>query len=96
MFEYIFWYEVNQWFLNDVAQNFWKILGFQKMINSHDVQLVNWVIGAAVPEIWKSGLHSTRAELPTIDIGQVSLSVKFNIHLHADEVLTEPVCAICL
>ena len=41
MFEYIFWYEVNQWFLNDIAQKFWKILGFQKMINSHDVQLVN-------------------------------------------------------
>ena len=41
MFEYIFWYEVNQWFLNDIAQKFWKILGFQNMINSHDVQLVN-------------------------------------------------------
>ena len=23
------------------AQKFWKIMGFQKMINSHDVQLVN-------------------------------------------------------
>ena len=41
MFEYIFWYEVNQWFLNDIAQKFWKIMGFQNMINSHDVQLVN-------------------------------------------------------
>ena len=42
MFEYIFWYEVNQWFLNDIAQKFWKILSFQKMINFHDVQLVNY------------------------------------------------------
>ena len=42
MFEYIFWYEVNQWFLNDIAQKFWKIMGFQNMINSHDVQLVNY------------------------------------------------------
>ena len=41
MFEYIFSYEVNQWFLNDIAQKFWKIMHFQKMINSHDVQLVN-------------------------------------------------------
>ena len=24
------------------AQKFWKIVGFQKMINSHDVQLVNY------------------------------------------------------
>ena len=23
------------------AQKFWKIMGFQNMINSHDVQLVN-------------------------------------------------------
>ena len=30
MFEYIFWYEVNEWFLNDIAQKFWKIMGFQK------------------------------------------------------------------
>ena len=28
--------------LNDIAQKFWKILGFQKMINFHDVQLVNY------------------------------------------------------
>ena len=28
-------------FLNDITQKFWKIMGFQKMINSHDVQLVN-------------------------------------------------------
>ena len=42
MFDYIFWYEVNEWFLNDIAQKFWKIKGFQKMINSHDVQLVNY------------------------------------------------------
>ena len=41
MFEYIFWYEGNQWFLNDIAQKFWKIMGFQNMINSHDMQLVN-------------------------------------------------------
>ena len=41
MFEYIFCYEVNQWFLNDIAQKLWKIMGFQNMINSHDVQLVN-------------------------------------------------------
>ena len=41
MFEHIFWYEVNQWFLNDIVQKFWKIMGFQNMINSHDVQLVN-------------------------------------------------------
>ena len=41
MFEYIFWYQVNEWFLNDIAQKFWKIMAFQKMINSHDVQLVN-------------------------------------------------------
>ena len=41
MFEYIFWYEVNEWFLNDIAKKFWKIMGFQKMINSHDVQLGN-------------------------------------------------------
>ena len=41
MFEYIFWYEVNQWFLNNIAQKFGKILGFQKMINSYDVQLVH-------------------------------------------------------
>ena len=41
MFEYIFLYEVNQCFLNDIAQKFWKIMGFQKTINSHDVQLVN-------------------------------------------------------
>ena len=43
VFEYIFWYEVNQWFLNDIAQKFWKIMGFQNMINSHDVQLVNYL-----------------------------------------------------
>ena len=41
MFEYLFLYEVNQWFLNGIAQKFWKIMGFQIMINSHDVQLVN-------------------------------------------------------
>ena len=40
MFKYIFWYEVNQWFLNDIAQKIWKILGFPKMINSH----CNWSI----------------------------------------------------
>ena len=33
----------NQWLLNDIAQKFWKIMGFQNMINSHDVQLVNWM-----------------------------------------------------
>ena len=42
---YIYWYEVNQWFLNDIAQKFWKIMGFQNMINSHDVQLVNCYFG---------------------------------------------------
>ena len=42
MFEYIFLYEVNQWFLNDIAEKFWKIMSFQKMINSHGVQLVNY------------------------------------------------------
>ena len=30
MFEYILWYEVNKWFLNDIAQKFWKNMGFQK------------------------------------------------------------------
>ena len=39
--EYIWIYEVNQWFLSDIAQKFWKILSFQKLINSYDVQLVN-------------------------------------------------------
>ena len=42
MFEYIFWYEVNQWFLNDIAQKIWKIMGFQNIINSNDVQPVNF------------------------------------------------------
>ena len=32
--------------LNDIAQKFWKIMGFQKMINSHDVQLVNCFCGS--------------------------------------------------
>ena len=32
----------SKWFLNDMAQKFWKIKGFQNMINSHDVQLVNY------------------------------------------------------
>ena len=44
MFEYIFWYEVSQWFLNDIAQKFWKMMDFQNIINSHDVQLVNRLV----------------------------------------------------
>ena len=64
MFEYIFSYEVNQWFLNDIAQKFWKIMGFQKKkkINSHDVQLVNWgIFPIPIPHTLKtcSGSAST-------------------------------------
>ena len=51
MFEYIFRYEVSQWFLNDIAQKFWKIMGFQNMINSHDVQLVNYLVFIGISKI---------------------------------------------
>ena len=61
MFEYIFWYEVKQWFLNDIAQKFWKIMDFQKMINSHDVQLVNWPVKQHQPSA--GYLRLTRALL---------------------------------
>ena len=59
MFEYIFWYEVNEWFLNDIAQKIWKIMGFQKMINSHDVQLVNWRLMCQTGQVWVGCVFNT-------------------------------------
>ena len=73
MFEYIFWYQVIQWFLNDIAQKFWKIMGFQKMINSHDVQLVNClkvcckrsgnVVAVTFPRVQTAKIRPLRPEL---------------------------------
>ena len=52
--------EVNQWFLNDIAQKFWNIMKLiQNMINSHDVQLVNWY--GTGPLWWQPGCRGASA-----------------------------------